>query len=51
MRILLPAKPGSVITKDMEGKLVENNLDWDAASHTILLKFINSAAGIRVEIR
>jgi hypothetical protein len=51
MRILLPVKPASVITRDNEGKVIESKSEWDEVSHTILLQFINSADGIQVEIR
>ncbi|MDN3656550.1 hypothetical protein QWZ08_12970 [Ferruginibacter paludis] len=51
MRILLQAKPTSVITKDKDGKTIENKTEWDEGSHTILLQFINDADGIGVEIR
>jgi hypothetical protein len=51
MRILLQAKPTSVITKDKDGKTIENKSEWDEGSYTILLQFINSADGIGVEIR
>ena len=51
MRVLLPSKPLSVVVKDADGKPMENKNEWDEISKTSLLKFINSADGINVEIK
>jgi len=51
MRILLPAEPVSVILENAGGTLLESTKEWDDATHTYLLKFINSANGIYVNIK
>lgn len=44
MRILLPARPTRVTAS------VETTREWDPASHTLLLRFVNNADGVRVKI-
>jgi hypothetical protein len=51
MRILLPAKPGSVEVLNADGQPApEAEHEWDAASRTLLLEFDNSADGMNVSI-
>ena len=51
MRILLPLKPKSVMVKTAGGSVVDNaSFDWDEASHTCLLKFMNASEGRSVII-
>ena len=47
MRIFLPKKPLSIVTKDAVGNMIENTNRWDALSNTFLLQFTNSADGIQ----
>jgi hypothetical protein len=51
MRIFLPKKPLSVVTKDAVGKMIESTSSWDELSNTVLLQFTNSADGITVVIK
>jgi hypothetical protein len=51
MRILLPAKPTSIITKDAKGNNIANTNTWDEPSKTSLLQFVNAADGINVNIK
>jgi hypothetical protein len=46
MRILLPSQPKAIRVGD-----TENAGEWDAASHTCLLKFVNDHKGVPVSIR
>jgi len=46
MRILLPAQPKAIRVNDTEQKS-----EWDAATHTCLLKFANDNKGVPVSIR
>ena len=51
MRILLPAKPKSVVMKKMDNSILsDTSFDWDEASHTCLLTFANAAEGRQVQI-
>ncbi|MEO5593900.1 MAG: hypothetical protein ABIR15_10245 [Chitinophagaceae bacterium] len=50
MRILLPAKPVKVVATT-DGQPLENISDWDEQSRTCRLQFVNSADGVRVEIK
>ncbi|MEP6951456.1 MAG: hypothetical protein ABI863_19355 [Ginsengibacter sp.] len=51
MRIFLPMKPLLIEVKNVDGTSLENENVWDQLSQTCLLQFINSADGIRVEIK
>jgi hypothetical protein len=51
MRVFLPIKPLSVATKNADGTVLENKYVWDQLSHTCLLQFMNSADGVRIEIK
>ena len=51
MRILLPSKPQSVTVKDVNGAIATNtSFEWDVSSHTCLLRSINTAEGVKVQI-
>ncbi len=51
MRVLLPAKPQSIVVKNAGGNVVNNaSFDWDEASHTCLLKFMNASDGRSIVI-
>lgn len=50
MRVLLPAKPTAVVTKNAKGEIIENKTSWDDASNTSLIQFVNDADGISVDI-
>lgn len=51
MRILLPMKPGKVDVKMMNGDAMRGvSSEWDEASHTCLLKFVNASEGRKVAI-
>ncbi len=51
MRILLPAKPKTIIVKDRNGKQMEYKNEYDQATKTCLLQFVNSSDGVSVEIK
>jgi hypothetical protein len=51
MRILLPAKPASIIVKDALGKPVETTNEWNVSTKTLLLQFENDAEGINVDLK
>lgn len=51
MRILLPARPTYVVITDQYGKQLQGKNEWDELSSTCLVQFINSADGIRVELK
>ncbi len=48
MRIWLPAKPQHITATQTSGTAVPFTQEWDAGSHTALLKFVNDCDGIRV---
>jgi len=49
-RILLPQKPGKIVTKNVSGNTIASENSWDEFSHTCLVKFENDPDGIIVEI-
>ena len=52
MRILLPAKPLSVLLSNSAGTAIQSDTDsWDEATHTLLLRFANSSSGIGIQIK
>ncbi|MDQ2753658.1 MAG: hypothetical protein M3R72_11615, partial [Bacteroidota bacterium] len=51
MRILLPAKPQSVIVTKPNGEAIKALFEWDEASHTCLLRFMNASEGRSVIIK
>ncbi|HEV7621283.1 MAG TPA: hypothetical protein VGO09_06105 [Flavisolibacter sp.] len=50
MRLLLPAKPLSILIKDADDKVIKSANDWDGLSNTCLLQFVNSAEGVSVRV-
>ncbi len=51
MRILLPAKPQSVVVTKAGGEADNKaSFEWDEPSHTCLLKFMNASDGVKVKI-
>ncbi len=50
MRILLPARPATATVKDAAGNLLQNSGDWNEWSKTYLLRFVNAAEGVKVEL-
>ncbi len=51
MRVLLPARPKSIVLKDAEGKEIQaNKSTWDARSGTCFLSFENNPEGVHVTI-
>lgn len=50
MRIWLPARPSNIVTSNAASTAVETSTEWDAASHTLLLRFVNDCDGVRVTI-
>jgi hypothetical protein len=51
MRVHLPRKPISIIVKGVGTGNVEQTNEWDPHSRTLLLRFLNAADGVRVEIK
>ncbi|RFM28916.1 hypothetical protein [Deminuibacter soli] len=51
MRIQLPAEAKEVTVTNAAGTSVASTHEWDAASHTLLLRFVNDADGVKVEVR
>ena len=52
MRILLPAKPSSVVLTTAGGATLQNETNqWDEATHTLLLRFANSSSGVHVQLK
>lgn len=51
MRILLPAAPKQATAGPVEGAAQPLQIEWDAATHTCLVRFENRSEGVKVMLR